>query len=219
MECGSSGDGEGVNCWNIAFTLVDWRLKREMLGFVSYTEQFHFSNGNLWHMPLQKPINTHFVLERDEFGKASRFVLRNLPPKIKWAGYVQCGLLIALMLTGAAFRPGGKLQPVSLVILILVWLVFLTGQIAHRAGADLRFAPMAGREIWYEFDETGLRCGLPNAESRLNWPAISSFIETDALFVVVESGVLYYTIPKRALAADDVSSLRQLLMEKVSARA
>jgi hypothetical protein len=170
-------------------------------------------------MPLQRPINTHFVLERDEFSKALRLVLRNLPPKIRWAGYVQCGLLVVLMLTGVAFRPGRELQPVSLVILILVWLVFLTGQIAQRAGAELRFAPMERKEIWYEFNETGFRCGLPNAESHLSWPAISSFIETDALFVVVESGVLYYTIPKRALAADEVSSLRQLLGEKVPARA
>ena len=170
-------------------------------------------------MPLQRPINTRFLLERDEFSKASRLVLRNLPPMIKWAGYVQCGLLVALLLTGVAFRPSGEMQPVSLVILVLVWLVFLTGQIAHRAGTEHRFAPMEGKEIWYEFHETGFRCGLPNAESRLSWPAISSFIETDALFVVVESELLYYTIPKRALAADDVSSLRQLLVEKVAARA
>jgi|HubBroStandDraft_1064217.scaffolds.fasta_scaffold50519_4 hypothetical protein len=169
-------------------------------------------------MPLQRPISTSFVLEREEFGKASRFVLRTLPPKIKWAGYVQRGLLVALMVTALGFRPDGKMQPVSLVILILVWLVFVTGQIAHRAGADLRFAPMAGREIWYEFDESGLRCGLPNAESHLNWPAISGFIETEALFVVVESGFLFYTIPKRALAVGDVSFLRQLLAEKVLAR-
>jgi hypothetical protein len=60
---------------------------------------------------------------------------------------------------------------------------------------------------------------VPNSESHLSWSAISSFIETDALFVVVESGVLYYTIPKRALAADDVTSLRQLLAEKVPSRA
>jgi hypothetical protein len=169
-------------------------------------------------MPLEKAINTHFVLERDEFGKASRFVLRTLPAKVRWAGYVQTGLLFALMLTGAAFRPGGKLQPVSLVILVLVWLMALAAQIAHRAGTELRFAPMAGREIRYEFDETGFRCGLPNSESRLNWPAISSFIETDALFVVVESGVLYYTVPKRTLAADDCHALRRLLVEKVPNR-
>jgi hypothetical protein len=121
-------------------------------------------------MPLQRPINTRFVLERDEFSKASRLVFRNLPPKIKGAGYVQRGLLVALMLTGAAFRPGGELQPVSLVILILVWLVFLTGWFAHRAGTELQFARMEGKEIWYEFHETGFRCGLPNAESHLSWP-------------------------------------------------
>ena len=145
--------------------------------------------------------------------------MRNLSPKIKWAGYAQCGLLVALMLTGIAYTPGGKAQPVSLIILVLVWLVFITGQIAQRAWAKLRFAPMEGKEIWYEFRETGFRCGLPNAESQLNWPAISGFLETDALFVVLESGLLFYTIPKRALAADGVNSLRQLLAENVLGRA
>ena len=142
-------------------------------------------------------------------------MLRNLPPKIKWAGYVQCGLLIVLMLTGIGFRPGNEMQPVSLVILILVWLVFLSSQIAQRAWTELRFSPMKGKEIWYEFDETGFGCGLANGESHLKWPAISTFNETETLFVVMESGVLFYTIPKRALAPDDVGSLRQLLVEKV----
>jgi hypothetical protein len=170
-------------------------------------------------MPLQKPIKTQFVLERDEFNKASRLAVRNLPPKIKWAGYVQYGLLLVLMLTGIAFRPGNEMQPVSLVILILVWLVFLTSQIAQRAWTELRFSQMRGKEIWYEFDETGFGVGLANAESHLKWPAISNFNETDTLFVVMESGVLFYTIPKRALAADDASSLRQLLVEKVPSSA
>jgi len=170
-------------------------------------------------MPLQRPISIRFVLEREEFNKASKVVLRDLPANIKWAGYVQCGLLIALMLTAIAFRPGGQMQPVSLVILLLVWLVLLTGRIAHKAGAKLRFARMEGNEIWYEMDNTGFRCGLANSESHLNWLAISSFIETDALFVLVYSGVLFYTIPKRALTGVDASSLSELLVEQVAARA
>jgi len=94
----------------------------------------------------------------------------------------------------------------------------LTGVMAHKAGVELRFSAMKGKEIWYEFNETGFRCGLPNSESHLSWPAISSFIETDALFVLVYSGVLFYTIPKRALAAVDASSLSELLVEQVAAR-
>jgi hypothetical protein len=156
--------------------------------------------------------------QRDEFKKALKLVHRNLPPKIKWAGYIQFGLLITMMLTAIAYRPGGEMQPVSLVIFILVWLVFLTGLIAHRAGVELQFAPMEGKEIWYEIDDTGFRCGLANAESHLNWLAISDSIETDTLLILVYSGVLFYTVPKRALAAADASSLRELLAERVHAR-
>ena len=51
---------------------------------------------------------------------------------------------------------------------------------------------MKGKEIWYEFDETGFGCGLANGESHLKWPAISNFNETETLLVVMESGVLFY---------------------------
>lgn len=90
-------------------------------------------NASLCDMPPQMPINTRFVLERDEFNKGSRLALQNLPPKIKWAGYVQSGLLVVLMLTGLAYRPGNEMQPVSLAIFILAWLVLITNLIAHGA--------------------------------------------------------------------------------------
>jgi hypothetical protein len=83
-------------------------------------------------------------LQRDEFKKALKLVLRNLPPKIKCAGYIQFGLLITLMLMAIAYRHGGEMGPVSLIIFILVWLVFLTAQIARRVWVELQFAPMEG---------------------------------------------------------------------------
>lgn len=162
-------------------------------------------------------IEARFVLQREEFIKARRLAVRNLPRQVKWAGWVQCGLLLALMLTGLAYRPSGELPPVSLVVVVLVWLVFLTGQITQRAIVNLQFARMVGAEIWYKFDEMGFRCGMPNSEGRLDWPGIANVIETDTLFVIVEFGILFYTIPKRAFAADEVSSLQQLLAERVRA--
>lgn len=77
---------------------------------------------------------------------------------------------------------------------------------------------MKDNEIWYEFGEEGFRCGLPTAESQINWPAVSSFVETDTLFVIFGFGLLFYTIPKRSLAPNDDASLRQLLQDKVVTR-
>jgi hypothetical protein len=56
-------------------------------------------------------ISARFVLQRDEFVKAYRLALRNLPIEIRWAAWAQCGLLLALMLTGLAYRPDGVLGP------------------------------------------------------------------------------------------------------------
>jgi YcxB-like protein len=169
-------------------------------------------------MPLRESLNVHFVLERDEFRKASKLVTRHLPPKIRWAAYAQCALLGAVMLTALAYKPDGKTEPVSLIILVLVWMILFTSAIANKGWTDSRFTPMEGKEIWYEFVDAGFRCGLPNAESQLSWAALSAFWETDALFVLLESGLLFYTIPKRSLATNDVVALRELLQQNLATR-
>lgn len=139
---------------------------------------------------------------------------RKLPKQIQWAGWVQLGLLCALILVALSYRPAGELQPISQIFFVLVWLVFLTSSFARRAMATFQFAPMAGVEIWYEFSDSGFRCGMPNSESRLGWQAIRGIIETDKLFVLLTHGSLFYTVPKRSLTADDAGSLHQLLTEK-----
>jgi hypothetical protein len=160
-------------------------------------------------------IRARFVLQRDEFAKAYRVAVRNLPAKIRWAGWAQCGLLLALMLTGLAYRPEGELAPVSLIIVLLVWLVFVTGRIGQGALTSVQFARMIGVEIWYEFDPAGVRCGMPNSNTSSDWSGFVKVIETDSLFVLLSSGVTFYTIPKRALAPDEISSLQGLFGDKV----
>jgi hypothetical protein len=119
------------------------------------------------------------------------------------------------MLTGLAYRPDGELVPVSLIIVVLVWLVLFTGQATQRAIVDLQFARMQGADIWYKFDEAGFRCGMPNAEARLEWPRIVAAIETATQFIILESGIVFYTVPKRSLAEGDVISLQKLLTANI----
>jgi hypothetical protein len=74
---------------------------------------------------------------------------------------------------------------------------------------------MAEVEIWYEFSDSGFRCGMPNSDSRLDWQAIRDTIETDKLFVLLTHGSSFYTVPKRSLTREDADSLHRLLTEKV----
>jgi len=89
----------------------------------------------------------------------------------------------------------------------------MIGGVQSRAILNLQFERMAGKEICYEFDETGFTAQMPDSESRYGWGIVTAFIESDALFVL-KSGSLFYTIPKRALSADQITSFRNLLSEK-----
>ena len=175
-----------------------------------------FLNAKLSSMASPSTIKTHFELQHDEFITAQKLTSRSLPRKVKWAIWVRYGLLLGLMLTGIAYEPNGKLQSVSVIVLVQVWLVFVAGGVARRGLVDVQFAQMRDSEMWYEFDRGGFRCGMPNAESSLGWPAITANIETDKLFVLI-TGVLFYTVPKRALAAEDINALKQLLAESLPA--
>ena len=109
------------------------------------------------------------------------------------------------------------MQPISLLSTFLVWLVFLAGSITSRAVINLQFRRMDGKGNQYEFDEMGFTGRMPESESRLSWAAVTTFLETDAL-LVLPSGILFYTIPERALSTDDITSLRELLTEKLPPR-
>jgi len=174
-------------------------------------------NGKLSIMSAQRVIKARFILQRDEFAKAKKLALRNVPRRIKWAVWGQFGLLVALFLAAVAYRPNGKLETPSLIILVIVWLVFVTGSVAQRGLESLQFARMQDKEIWYEFDENGFRSGMPNSESRVDWAGLTARIETDKLFVLL-SGIHFYTIPTRSIAAEEIASLLQLLAEKIPNR-
>lgn len=172
-------------------------------------------NGKLGGMTPEGVVSARFLLQRDEFTKGQRLAMRALPAGIKWVGWLQCGLLFGLMLVGVLYRPDGNLQPVSFLIFALAWFVLLTSSIVRRQIVNLQFRRMDGRETWYEFDSRGLRCGMPHSESRLDWAEITDVMESATLFVLIPSGGLFYTIPKRALSSNDVSSLQQLFAENV----
>jgi hypothetical protein len=157
-------------------------------------------------------IQIAFTLQKDEFAKGRRLVLRNLPVKLRLIGWVQFGLLMALIILPPLYQPNGKLQPFCLLVSVLAWLVLLASSIVSQAQVTLQFMRMEGKEVRYEFDETGFRSAMPDAESRLSWSAISHLFETDDL-LVLSTGMLFYTIPKRALSAGDFKSLRAFLAE------
>jgi YcxB-like protein len=119
---------------------------------------------------------------------------------------------------GAAVLPSGwRRGAFRAFVSFLVCLVLLGSSIVRKMMVVEQFARMDGKEIWYEFGESGVRCGMPHSETRLNWPVIADAVETDTLFVL-KSGALFYTIPKRALTGDDAVTLKALFTQNVTSR-
>ena len=107
---------------------------------------------------------------------------------------------------------------ISLLITFLVWLVYLAGGITSRAIINLQFKRMDGKRNPVRVRRNGFYGPYALKVSRDSvWAAVTTFLETDGLFVL-PSGVLFYTIPKRALSTDDITSLRELLAEKLPPR-
>ncbi len=156
-------------------------------------------------------IKTEFVLQPEEFAHASQLSLGSLPMRVRWMAWVECGLLATLALIIFGSQP----QPLPFISLTILLLVILAGVLFRRAYARYQFAPMAGKNLWFELSESGVSCGMPGAESHFDWPSITRYKETDALFVMMRSG-LFYTIPKRALSSEQLVQLRELLTAKAT---
>jgi YD repeat-containing protein len=137
-----------------------------------------------FRLPTVMLIQTAFTLQKDEFAKAHRLVLRNLPLKLRSIGWVQFGLLMALIILPPLYQPNDKLQPFCLLVSLVAWLVLLAGRITGQAQLTLQFKRMDGKEVRYEFDDTGFRSSMTDAESRLSWSAVSHLFETDDLLVL-----------------------------------
>jgi len=158
-------------------------------------------------------IKTEFVLQPEEFAKASRLSLGSLPMRVRWPAWLQCGLLAALVLIVPLSLP--RESPLPFMSLMIFFLVIGAGVLFRQAFVRYTFAPMAGKNIWYEFGDSGFTCGMPGAESRVEWPSNMRYKGTDTLFVMLKAGH-FYTIPKRALSDEQLVQLRELLTEKAA---
>ena len=164
-------------------------------------------------------ISTQFVLQRDEFLRAQRDVVRVLPRNVRAAKWTEWGALFALILAPLALlpQPEGRASFLPLVTLALVWVVLIAEYAAVRAVGTAQLSAMDGKDVSYEFDDAGFSCATTDGESRLQWSCVAKSIESKELLVLMESTLHFHTIPKRSLTAPDMNRLRELVALKVPA--
>jgi hypothetical protein len=57
---------------------------------------------------------------------------------------------------------------------------------------------------------------MPTAEAQLKWGNFIRFLESDDIFMLFHSDLIFNILPKRAFAADEIDQFRELLRRKIA---
>jgi hypothetical protein len=106
----------------------------------------------------------------------------------------------------------------AFVFIILCWLALvLTSLVIRRVWIkrDFRGHPRFSQKQVVRVDEAGLFVKSEVERSEMNWAAFERFQETQTLFLLYLGARSVQVIPKRALSADQMVELRQLLSSRL----
>jgi len=66
-----------------------------------------------------------------------------------------------------------------------------------------------------DISEDGILITMPTAESRMKWDNFVRFLESDDIFVLFHSDLIFNILPKRAFTTDEVDRFRELILRKI----
>ncbi|QIG52819.1 YcxB family protein [Altererythrobacter sp. BO-6] len=110
--------------------------------------------------------------------------------------------------------------PFSEILPILGWLVIvLSGLVAiayywalpRQVRRSFRQTAMLQEPMTIEWDEAGYALSSASGNARLNWDELYAWAEQDDIVLLMQSEMLYNLVPKAALSADQLGSLRSCL--------
>jgi hypothetical protein len=138
---------------------------------------------------------------------------------VMWRTWLVGGLC---MVAGTAFAlwqsrgaPAFVLAP-ALILALFCYVVWR----AVRAGGDRALANLADEEcnLVYRLDREGVAIESGAGMWQFNWPGIHRFREGRETFVLFTTEAFAHFVPKRALAADQISVVRDMLAERIRPR-
>jgi YcxB-like protein len=152
-----------------------------------------------------------------EFCQGLALARRRLPKQFRLLAIAQCVGLCAMPIIAIISLPhdeelSGLLLWLPAIELGLMWLVLMLGVLNGRYQSRL-MAQRLDQEFTYEIDHPAVRIVSADGESRFEWRAFVDAAEGKDVFILMQGGTLFYTLPKRIIA--NVDELRELIREKI----
>ena len=82
-------------------------------------------------------------------------------------------------------------------------------------GAPIRTIAASQHDFTTDISEDGILITMPTAESRMKWDNFVRFLESDDIFVLFHSDLIFNILPKRAFTTDEVDRFRELILRKI----
>ena len=112
----------------------------------------------------------------------------------------------------AGSAPSQVMVALSITVGIWLALVVVTLLSLPRRSRDFyRQQRALGEETRFAWDAAGFGTASASATSRLRWDDVQRWAETDDALLLFTNALIFYPLPARAFAADDLADLRRRL--------
>jgi len=168
------------------------------------------------------PITVTYTLTAQDFIDAHR-MRRAENPIQRWSMRILYVLVGAVVLAGVVMIVAEPTRAtvqrvVPLFLFAAIWLWFVTWFPSRYASRQFDSQTAAQLQQTTEFSDAGIFTRSAEATaSRIPWPAVQRFVETDRLFVLYLSPKLFLLYPKRAFSGAELQSFREFLIQRTTA--
>ena len=158
-------------------------------------------------------ITEQDYLEAHSLFAANEPVYRRLSRRfMPWIG----AILLVTQLTYLAIVPDANRVTAALGSAIGVYFLYCGFALRRYFRRSYRKDRRFQHDFTTDISEDGIHIAMPTAEAQLKWGNFIRFLESDDIFMLFHSDLIFNILPKRAFAADEIDQFRELLRRKIA---
>ena len=128
-----------------------------------------------------------------------------------WLG----GLLLATQMAYVTIVTDANREMAAVASLIAIYFLYCGFAIRRYFRRSYQNDRRFQHDFTTDMSEDGILITMPTAESRMKWDNFVRFLESDDIFVLFHSDLIFNILPKRAFTTDEVDRFRELILRKI----